>query len=138
MSIEDIRKEIARRQSFVHDALIGQSPEDLERHWRLMGAQDAFKGLLQFIEENNQKQTDMQKFKFGNPASVVEVSKSPLDRPEPGNRYTIFDCLCRGFGQNNKAPRKTYQVTATTPSAAARLAIGFYRNDFFTDGKENK
>lgn len=23
----------------------------------------------------------MQKFKFGNPASVVEVSKSPLDRP---------------------------------------------------------
>lgn len=84
------------------------------------------------------KSTDMQKFKFGNPASVVEVSKSPLDRPEPGNRYTIFDCLCRGFGQNNKAPRKTYQVTATTPSAAARLAIGFYRNDFFTDGKENK
>ena len=80
----------------------------------------------------------MQKFKFSNPASVVEVSKSPLDRPEPGNRYTIFDCFCRGFGQNNKAPRKTYQVTATTPSAAARLAIGFYRNDFFTDGKENK
>ena len=50
-----IRKEIARRQSFIHDALIGQSPEDLERHWRLMGAQDAFKGMLQFIDENNQK-----------------------------------------------------------------------------------
>ena len=55
MSVEDIRKEIARRQSFIHDALIGQSPEDLERHWRLMGAQDAFKGLLKFIDENNQK-----------------------------------------------------------------------------------
>lgn len=55
MTVEDIRKEIARRQSFIHDALIGQSPEDLERHWRLMGAQDAFKGLLQFIDENNQK-----------------------------------------------------------------------------------
>lgn len=41
----------------------------------------------------------MQKYRFSNPASVVEVSKSPLDRPEPGNRYTIFDCLCRGFGQ---------------------------------------
>ena len=55
MTIEDIRKEIARRQSFIYDALIGQSPEDLERHWRLMGAQDAFKGMLQFIDENNQK-----------------------------------------------------------------------------------
>ncbi len=55
MTVEDIRKEIARRQSFIHDVLIGQSPEDLERHWRLMGAQDAFKGMLQFIDENNQK-----------------------------------------------------------------------------------
>lgn len=55
MTVDDIRKEIARRQSFIHDALIGQSPEDLERHWRLMGAQDAFNGMLQFIDENNQK-----------------------------------------------------------------------------------
>ena len=78
----------------------------------------------------------MQKYKFSNPVSVVEVSVSPLDRPEPGNRYTIYDCLCRGFGQNNKAPRKTYQITATTPSQAARMAITFYRNDFFGDGKE--
>lgn len=78
----------------------------------------------------------MQKFKFGNPASVVEVSKSPLDRPEPGNRYTIYDCLCRGFGQNNKAPRKTYQITATSPFSAAQLAIKFYRDDFFGDGKD--
>ena len=80
----------------------------------------------------------MQKFKFGNPASVVEVSKSPFDRPEPGNRYTIYDCLCRGFGRNNKGPRKTYQITATTPSQAARMAIYFYRNDFFKDGQENR
>ena len=79
----------------------------------------------------------MQKFKFGNPASVVEVSKSPLDRPEPGNRYTIFDCLCRGFGQNNKGPRKTYQITATTPSQAARMAIDFYRKDCFGIGRQN-
>lgn len=53
MTVEDIRKEIARRQSFIHDALIGQSPEDLERHYRLMGAQDAFKGLLDFINKTN-------------------------------------------------------------------------------------
>ena len=78
----------------------------------------------------------MQKFKFGNPASVVEVSKSPLDRPEKGNPYTIYDCLCRGFGQNNKAPRKTYQITASSMCAAAQLAIKFYRDDFFADGKD--
>ena len=53
MTVEDIRKEIARRQSFIHDALIGQSPEDLERHWRLMGAQEAYKGLLDFIHKYN-------------------------------------------------------------------------------------
>lgn len=53
MTVEDIRKEIARRQSFIHDALIGQSPEDLERHYRLMGAQDAFNGLLDFINKTN-------------------------------------------------------------------------------------
>ena len=79
----------------------------------------------------------MQKFKFGNPASVVEVSRSPLDRPEPGNRYTIFDCLCRPFGRM-QGPRKTYQIIATTPSQAARMAIDFYRNDFFRDGQENR
>lgn len=72
----------------------------------------------------------MQKYRFSNPASVVEVSKSPLGRPEPGNRYYLFDCLCRGFGQNNKAPRKMYQITATTPSAAARMAIENYRKDY--------
>lgn len=53
ITVEDIRKEISRRQSFIYDALIGQSPEDLERHWRLMGAQDAFKGLLKFIDDAN-------------------------------------------------------------------------------------
>lgn len=53
ITVEDIRKEIARRQSFIHDALIGQSPEDMERHYRLIGAQDAFNGLLEFIDDAN-------------------------------------------------------------------------------------
>ena len=71
----------------------------------------------------------MHKFKFSN-ASVVEVSKSPLNAPDPRNPYTIFDCLCRPFGRGrSKGPRKTYQVTATTPSQAARFAIEMYRND---------
>lgn len=48
---EQIKNEIARRLSFVRDALVGQSPEDLERHYKLMGAQEAYKGLLDFISE---------------------------------------------------------------------------------------
>ena len=52
MTVEEIKAEIERRQSFVHDALIGQSPEDLERHYKLIGKQDAFKGLLKFIKDN--------------------------------------------------------------------------------------
>jgi hypothetical protein len=52
MTVEDIRKEIARRESFIYDALIGQSPEDLERHYKLIGAEEAYKGLLDFINKN--------------------------------------------------------------------------------------
>lgn len=83
----------------------------------------------------------MQKFKFGNPASVVEVSKSPLDRPEPGNPYTIYDCYCHlaaKQGQHAKGFKNTYRITATTPSQAARMAIDFYRKDCFGNGQENK
>lgn len=70
----------------------------------------------------------MQKYKFSNPQSVVEVSASPLDRPEPNNPYTIFECLCRPFGRK-KGFRKKYNVTATTQSQAARFAIEMYRKD---------
>ena len=46
-----IKKEIERRLSFIKDALIGQSPEDLERHYKLIGRKEAFDGLLEFIEQ---------------------------------------------------------------------------------------
>lgn len=46
-----IKKEIERRLSFIKDALIGQSPEDLERHYKLIGRKEAFDGLLEFIEK---------------------------------------------------------------------------------------
>lgn len=80
----------------------------------------------------------MQKYRFSNPVSVVEVSEyrgsyvstKPTEKP--------FNCLCRGFGQNNHAPRKQYFVAATTPSQAARIAIDKYRKEFFEDGEENK
>lgn len=52
MTVEEIKAEIERRQSFVHDALIGQSPEDLERHYKLIGQQEAFLGLLKWIKDN--------------------------------------------------------------------------------------
>ena len=82
----------------------------------------------------------MQKYKFSNPLSVVEVSLSALDRTDNktayGDPYRIYDCLCRGFGQNNKSPRKKYQIVAPTPNRAAQLAIQFYRKDFFSNGQE--
>lgn len=79
----------------------------------------------------------MVKYRFTEPKIVVEVSKSPYDRPERGNSYTIYDCLARPFGRM-QGPRKTYQITATTPSQAARMAMDFYRKDYLGDGKENE
>ena len=73
----------------------------------------------------------MQKYKFSNPLSVVEVSKI-----NPGDGFSVYSCLCRGFGQNNHAPRKTYQIGAPTPNRAAQLAIQLYRKDFFSNGQE--
>lgn len=72
----------------------------------------------------------MTKYRFTDPKIVVEVSKSPLNKPEPGNPYYIFDCLCRPFGHNMKGPRKIYQITATTLAAAARMAFNNYKSDF--------
>lgn len=75
----------------------------------------------------------MQKFKFNNPSSVVAISKSPLDKAEAGNPYTIYDCYCHlaaKQGQHAKGLKKTYQITATSVSAAARTAIQFYRKDY--------
>lgn len=73
----------------------------------------------------------MQKYRFSNPLSVVEVSTI-----NPGVGFSVYSCLCRGFGQNNHAPRKTYQIGAPTPNRAAQLAIQLYRKDFFSNGQE--
>lgn len=80
----------------------------------------------------------MQKYKFSNPVSVVEVTEHNVSFVivKPGEKE--FNCLCRGFGQNNHAPRKTYVIVAATPSQAARFAIDKYRKEFFGDGKENR
>lgn len=51
MTINDIKKEIERRLAIIHDALIGQSPEGKRRHYTLMGKQDALKGILNFMQD---------------------------------------------------------------------------------------
>lgn len=50
-NIREIRNEVARRESFIRDALIGQSPEDLKNHYGLIGKQDAFREMLRLIDE---------------------------------------------------------------------------------------
>ena len=75
----------------------------------------------------------MQKYHFTdydrNTKQVVEVSenkeKNLLYVPGKNN----YLCLCRGFGQNNKEPRRKYRIMAATPSQAARYAIVKYRED---------
>ena len=47
----DVRKEITRRISILKDQLIGQSPEDLERHYKLIGKKDALESLLKYMQE---------------------------------------------------------------------------------------
>ena len=42
--------EIRRRFSFVKDELIGQSPEDLKKHYTLIGKMDAFGGIVAVIK----------------------------------------------------------------------------------------
>lgn len=50
-NIQEIRNEVARRESFIRDALIGQSPEDLKNHYGLVGRQSAFREMLSIIDE---------------------------------------------------------------------------------------
>ena len=49
---DEIRTEVRRRLGIVKDSLIGQSPEDLPRHYQLIGRQSALKSLLEFIGED--------------------------------------------------------------------------------------
>lgn len=50
-AFSDVREEISRRISILKDQLIGQSPEDLERHYKLIGKKDALESLLKYMQE---------------------------------------------------------------------------------------
>lgn len=43
--------EVERRIAILKDQLIGQSPEDLERHYKLIGKKDALESLLKYMQE---------------------------------------------------------------------------------------
>lgn len=47
---ELIRREMVRRVNIIYDQLIGQSPEDLERHYKLIGKLDALRSVVNFID----------------------------------------------------------------------------------------
>lgn len=49
---DELVYEVRRRYGIVKDQLIGQSPEDLPSHYKLIGQEEAFGGLLKFINEN--------------------------------------------------------------------------------------
>lgn len=46
---KEILTEARRRLGIVKDRLIGQSPEDLSQHYKLIGMKDAISGLIEFI-----------------------------------------------------------------------------------------
>lgn len=78
----------------------------------------------------------MQQYRFSKPDVTVEVRKSPLDTPEPRNPYKIFECLCRLPGKRFTGPRKTYNITATSQAAAARMANDSFIKDCLSNGGE--
>lgn len=48
---DNITQEIEWRISILKDQLVGQSPEDLERHYKLIGKKDALESILKYIRE---------------------------------------------------------------------------------------
>lgn len=49
VELDKIIIELRRRYGIIKDQLIGQSPEDLERHYRLIGQQEALRGILKLL-----------------------------------------------------------------------------------------
>lgn len=46
-----------------------------------------------------------------------------------------FQCLVRGYGHGNPAPRKKYTVEAETNAQASRIAFQMYKVDIDKDDK---
>ena len=61
LTVPAIKEEVKRRLGFFKDQLIGQSPEDLPRHYSLVGGQNALKGVVDFIEKEGGDETEERK-----------------------------------------------------------------------------
>lgn len=48
---DHVIREVERRIAILKDQLIGQSPENLERHYKLIGKKNALESLLKYMQE---------------------------------------------------------------------------------------
>ena len=63
-----------------------------------------------------------QKYRYGGlVVDVIRLSEQP-------NGKARFQCVVRGFGQGNPAPRERYEVEAESNAQASRVALQKYRN----------
>ena len=69
-----------------------------------------------------------QKYRYG--GLVVEVVKIAAVSDYMGK----FQCLVRGYGHGNPAPRKKYTVEAETNAKASRIALQMYNVDTNKNG----
>ena len=108
-NIREIRNEVARRESFIRDALIGQSPEDLKNHYGLIGKQDAFREMLRIIDEGRSiKQfkkliTDGQRSAFYN-EKFYQLPEDAVYRYKASGRNEAFKGIIQ-FCKENKSLR---------------------------------
>ena len=68
----------------------------------------------------------MQKYRYGN--LIVEV-KRIMDVDNGGR----FQCLVRGYGHENTAPRETYIMDTEAPAIASRNAVQMYLSKYGKD-----
>lgn len=66
----------------------------------------------------------VQKYRYG--GLVVEVVKILAVSDYMGK----FQCLVRGYGHGNQAPRKKYTVEAETNAKASRIALQMYNAEY--------
>ena len=70
----------------------------------------------------------VKKYRYG--GLVVEVAKIVAVSDYMGK----FQCLVRGYGHGNTAPRKKYTVEAETNAKASRIALQMYNVDTNRNG----
>ena len=68
----------------------------------------------------------VQKYRYG--GLVVEVAKMV----DVNENVRKFQCLVRGYGHNNPAPRKKYTVVSETNAKASRIALQAYQEEYGT------